>query len=73
MSASAASAAWMRQLNIASSMTPARMVAPVRPGELLVRQKGDAPRRGFFSEYLKDEAATAEAWAGGWFHTGDVV
>jgi acyl-CoA synthetase (AMP-forming)/AMP-acid ligase II len=42
-------------------------------GELLVRQKGDAPRRGFFSEYLKDEAATAEAWAGGWFHTGDVV
>jgi acyl-CoA synthetase (AMP-forming)/AMP-acid ligase II len=42
-------------------------------GELLVRQKGDAPRRGFFSEYLKDEAATAEAWEGGWFHTGDVV
>src|SRR5690606_10148616 len=23
--------------------------------------------------YLKDEAATAEAWAGGWFHTGDLV
>jgi acyl-CoA synthetase (AMP-forming)/AMP-acid ligase II len=43
------------------------------PGELLVRQKGDAPRCGFFSEYLKDESATAEAWAGGWFHTGDVV
>lgn len=42
-------------------------------GELLVRQKGDAPRRGFFSEYLKDATATAEAWAGGWFHTGDVV
>ena len=42
-------------------------------GELLVRQKGNAPRRGFFSEYLKDEAATAEAWEGGWFHTGDVV
>jgi acyl-CoA synthetase (AMP-forming)/AMP-acid ligase II len=42
-------------------------------GELLVRQKGDEPRRGFFTEYLKDEAATAEAWAGGWFHTGDVV
>jgi acyl-CoA synthetase (AMP-forming)/AMP-acid ligase II len=42
-------------------------------GELLVRQKGDAPRRAFFSEYLKDESATAEAWAGGWFHTGDVV
>ena len=43
------------------------------PGELLVRQKGDAPRRAFFSEYLKDKAATDEAWAGGWFHTGDVV
>jgi len=42
-------------------------------GELLVRQKGNEPRRGFFSEYLKDEAATAEAWAGGWFHTGDIV
>jgi acyl-CoA synthetase (AMP-forming)/AMP-acid ligase II len=42
-------------------------------GELLVRQKGDATRRGFFSGYLKDEAATAEAWEGGWFHTGDVV
>ena len=43
------------------------------PGELLVRQKGETPRRWFFTEYLKDEAATAEAWAGGWFHTGDVV
>ena len=48
-------------------------VARGEAGELLVRQKGDAPRRGFFSEYLKDESATAEAWAGGWFHTGDVV
>jgi acyl-CoA synthetase (AMP-forming)/AMP-acid ligase II len=43
------------------------------PGELLVRQKGNAPRRWYFTEYLKDAAATAEAWAGGWFHTGDVV
>jgi acyl-CoA synthetase (AMP-forming)/AMP-acid ligase II len=48
-------------------------VAPGQGGELLVRQTGDAPRRGFFSEYLKDKAATDEAWAGGWFHTGDVV
>ncbi|MBM3395662.1 MAG: ATP-dependent acyl-CoA ligase, partial [Betaproteobacteria bacterium] len=24
-------------------------------------------------EYLKDTDATAAAWAGGWFHTGDVV
>jgi acyl-CoA synthetase (AMP-forming)/AMP-acid ligase II len=38
-----------------------------------VRQKGSEPRRGFFTEYLKDAAATGEAWDGGWFHTGDVV
>lgn len=43
------------------------------PGELLVRTAGDRPRRGFFSGYFKDEAATAAAWAGGWFHTGDIV
>lgn len=43
------------------------------PGELLVRAAGEDPRRGFFREYLKDPQATAEAWAGGWFHTGDVV
>jgi len=42
-------------------------------GEMLVRQKGDDPRRGFFSGYLKDEKATQEAWRGGWFHTGDAV
>jgi acyl-CoA synthetase (AMP-forming)/AMP-acid ligase II len=38
-----------------------------------VRAAGDDPKRGFFSEYLKDEAATAEAWEAGWFHTGDLV
>ncbi|MFV0491521.1 MAG: AMP-binding protein [Pseudorhodobacter sp.] len=42
-------------------------------GELWVRAAGDDPRRGFFSGYLGDEKATAEAWAGGWFHTGDVM
>jgi acyl-CoA synthetase (AMP-forming)/AMP-acid ligase II len=43
------------------------------PGELLVRAKGPDPRRHFFSGYLKDEAATEAAWAGGWLHTGDMV
>jgi len=42
-------------------------------GELLVRQSGGDPRRGFFSGYLKDEKSTAEAWRDGWFHTGDAV
>ncbi len=43
------------------------------PGELWVRHAGADPRYGFFAAYLKDEAATAEAWADGWFHTGDIV
>ncbi|WP_136659249.1 AMP-binding protein [Nitratireductor sp. XY-223] len=43
------------------------------PGELLVRRAGPDPRYGFFSEYYKDAKATAEAWEGGWFHTGDIV
>jgi acyl-CoA synthetase (AMP-forming)/AMP-acid ligase II len=42
-------------------------------GELLVRAAGADPRAGFFNEYLKDPEATAQAWDGGWFHTGDIV
>lgn len=48
-------------------------VPPGQPGELLVRAAGPDPRAGFFREYYKDPDATAEAWAGGWFHTGDLV
>ncbi|WP_119168441.1 AMP-binding protein [Algihabitans albus] len=44
-----------------------------QPGELLVRRAGPDPAYGFFRDYLKDEAATADIWRDGWFHTGDVV
>ncbi len=50
-----------------------RPVAAGETGELLLRHSGDDPRRGFFSGYLKNQEATNEAWADGWFHTGDVV
>lgn len=43
------------------------------PGELWVRHAGPDPQFGFFRGYLKDAAATAAAWADGWFHTGDLV
>ncbi|WP_459617157.1 AMP-binding protein [Bordetella sp. 2513F-2] len=50
-----------------------REAALGEPGELLVRHAGEDPAYGFFSGYLKDPEATAAAWAGGWFHTGDIV
>lgn len=43
------------------------------PGELVVRASEDDPRRGLFSGYLDDPAATAEIWRGGWLHTGDIM
>ncbi len=48
-------------------------VPPGSDGELLVRSKGADPRKGFFSGYYKDAEATEQGWAGGWWHTGDVV
>lgn len=46
-------------------------VASGEAGELLVRRPGADPAEGMFAGYLKDAAATATAWEGGWFHTGD--
>ena len=46
---------------------------PDLPGELLIRHSKAAPRKGFFSGYLKNEPATEESWKGGWYHTGDVA
>ncbi|MEG0921151.1 MAG: AMP-binding protein [Comamonas sp.] len=43
------------------------------PGEMLVRHSAETPRKHFFTEYLDNPDATATAWEGGWFHTGDVV
>jgi acyl-CoA synthetase (AMP-forming)/AMP-acid ligase II len=48
-------------------------VPPGTPGEMVLRHSAATPRAGFYSGYLKDEAATAQAWRGGWFHTGDTV
>jgi acyl-coenzyme A synthetase/AMP-(fatty) acid ligase len=40
---------------------------------MVLRHSAATPRRGCFSGYLKDEAATEAGWRGGWFHTGDTV
>ncbi|WP_306118186.1 MULTISPECIES: AMP-binding protein [unclassified Roseitalea] len=50
-----------------------RPVARGEPGELQLRAPGDDPRLGFFSGYLKDAAATEDAWRDGWLHTGDIM
>jgi crotonobetaine/carnitine-CoA ligase len=48
-------------------------VARGTPGEMVIRHSAETPMRHFFSGYLKEDAATAQAWRGGWFHTGDTV
>ncbi|MDQ2088786.1 AMP-binding protein [Marimonas arenosa] len=50
-----------------------REVPPGTPGEMVLRHSAATPRRGFFAGYLNKPEATEEAWAGGWFHTGDTV
>ena len=51
-----------------------RDVPPGVVGELVLRGSDPRDRRlGFMKEYYKNPAATAEAWRGGWFHTGDFV
>ncbi len=42
-------------------------------GEMLVRHSAETPRKWAFLGYLNKPEATAEAWRGGWFHTGDTV
>ena len=43
-------------------------VPPGVPGEIVVRAR---PNHAVFSGYYDMTTATAEAWRGGWFHTGD--
>src|ERR1700678_2771254 len=43
--------------------------APESAGELLVRRAGPDPRRGVFAGYYKDEKATEQGWADGWFYS----
>jgi acyl-coenzyme A synthetase/AMP-(fatty) acid ligase len=56
----------------ASWMTTAPM-SPGEPASCSCAAPARIREQGFFSGYYKDEAATSEAWRGGWFHTGDVV
>jgi acyl-CoA synthetase (AMP-forming)/AMP-acid ligase II len=62
-----------RELEVRVMADDGSEAATDQPGELLVRHAGTDHRYGFFREYLNDPAATAAAWQGGWFRTGDVV
>ena len=48
-------------------------VAPGEAGEMIVRHSARTPRKGAFSGYLNQPAATEEGWRDGWWHTGDTV
>ncbi|MGD9919826.1 MAG: AMP-binding protein [Pseudorhodoplanes sp.] len=53
---------------------PNQVAGPGELGELCVRWGGaEGARWGFFDGYFGEEAATEEAWRGGWFHSGDLV
>lgn len=46
-----------------------REVGRGRSGEMLVRSRVPG---AFMTEYFREPEKTAEAWEGGWFHTGDI-
>jgi crotonobetaine/carnitine-CoA ligase len=47
-------------------------VPPENTGELVLRGTDPTnPKKGFMKEYYKNPEANAQAWQGGWFHTGD--
>jgi crotonobetaine/carnitine-CoA ligase len=48
-------------------------VARGSAGEMVLRYDEQTPRKHAFSGYLNDPQATADAWRGDWFHTGDTV
>ena len=50
-----------------------RSVPPGEQGEIVVRTSRENPHPGIFLGYYKDEEKTAEAWRGGYYHTGDLA
>ncbi|MBX6377894.1 MAG: ATP-dependent acyl-CoA ligase, partial [Clostridia bacterium] len=50
-----------------------RDVPPGEMGELVLRYRAGPEGSAMMKGYYKNPEATAEAWRGGWFHTGDFV